>query len=165
MELGLLAPGRENLCGGGVHPARGSHLSSLRLCLSYLALSLLYVFSCIKYFLLTFKSLTVMSNSCNPMDCSLPCSSVHGILQARVLEWVAISFCFHFLTLRLFVCFGSLGFPGGASGKDYPGKGNVNPLQYPCLETPMNRGAWQATVHGVARVGHDLASKPPPINT
>ena len=29
---------------------------------------------------------------CNSMDCSLPCSSVHGILQARVLEWVAISF-------------------------------------------------------------------------
>ena len=29
---------------------------------------------------------------CNPVDCSLPCSSVHGIFQARVLEWVAISF-------------------------------------------------------------------------
>ena len=29
---------------------------------------------------------------CDPMDCSSPCSSVHGILQARVLEWVAISF-------------------------------------------------------------------------
>ena len=29
---------------------------------------------------------------CNPMDCSLPGSSVHGIFQARVLEWVAISF-------------------------------------------------------------------------
>ena len=29
---------------------------------------------------------------CNPMDCSLPHSSVHGIFQARVLEWVAISF-------------------------------------------------------------------------
>ena len=28
---------------------------------------------------------------CNPMDCSLPGSSVHGIFQARVLEWVAIS--------------------------------------------------------------------------
>ena len=27
---------------------------------------------------------------CNPMDCSLPCSSVHGIPQARILEWVAI---------------------------------------------------------------------------
>ena len=29
---------------------------------------------------------------CNPVDCSLPDSSVHGILQARILEWVAISF-------------------------------------------------------------------------
>ena len=29
---------------------------------------------------------------CNPMDCSLPGSSIHGIFQARVLEWVAISF-------------------------------------------------------------------------
>ena len=29
---------------------------------------------------------------CNPMDCSQPCFSVHGILQARILEWVAIPF-------------------------------------------------------------------------
>ena len=29
---------------------------------------------------------------CNPMACSLPGSSVHGIFQARILEWVAISF-------------------------------------------------------------------------
>ena len=28
---------------------------------------------------------------CDPMDCSLPGSSVHGIFQARILEWVAIS--------------------------------------------------------------------------
>ena len=33
-----------------------------------------------------------MSDSCNPMDYSPPGSSVHGILQARILEWVAISF-------------------------------------------------------------------------
>ena len=36
------------------------------------------------------------------------------------------------------------------------GEGNGNPLQYSCLENPIDRGAWQATVHGVARVGHDL---------
>ena len=42
-----------------------------------------------------------------------------------------------------------------------PGEGNGNPLQYPCLENPMDRVAWQATVHGVARVRHDLATKPP----
>ena len=35
---------------------------------------------------------SVMSDSCDPMDCSLPGFSVHGIFQARVLEWVAISF-------------------------------------------------------------------------
>ena len=34
-----------------------------------------------------------------------------------------------------------------------------NLLQYPCLENPMDRGVWQATVHRVARVGHDLATK------
>ena len=31
-----------------------------------------------------------------------------------------------------------------------PGGGHGNPLQYPCLENPMDRGAWGATVHGVA---------------
>ncbi|XP_070232753.1 rho GTPase-activating protein 18 isoform X3 [Bos mutus] len=38
------------------------------------------------------ESHSVMSNSCDPMDCSPPRSSLHGILQARILEWVAISF-------------------------------------------------------------------------
>ena len=43
------------------------------------------------------------------------------------------------------------GDPGSipASGKS-PGKGNGNPLQYSCLENLMDRGDWQATVHGVA---------------
>ena len=35
------------------------------------------------------------------------------------------------------------------------GEGNGNPPQYSCLENPMDRGAWQATVHGVARVRHN----------
>ena len=39
-----------------------------------------------------------------------------------------------------------------------PGKGSGNPLQYSCLETPMDGGAWQTTVvYGVARVEHDRA--------
>ena len=33
----------------------------------------------------------------------------------------------------------------------YPGEGSGNPLQYPCLGNPVDRGAWQATVHGVAK--------------
>ena len=32
-----------------------------------------------------------------------------------------------------------------------PGEGNGNPLQYSYLRNPMDRGAWQATVHGVAK--------------
>ena len=70
-------------------------------------------------------------------------------------------------------------FPGSSVGKESgcragdlglipgsgraPGEGNHNPLQYSCLENPMDRRAWQATVHGVARVGHNLVSKPPLI--
>ena len=60
-----------------------------------------------------------------------------------------------------------MGFPGGSDGKESacsagdpdsipgsrksPGEGNGNPFQYSCLENPMDRGAWQATVHGVAK--------------
>ena len=40
-----------------------------------------------------------------------------------------------------------------------PGGGHGNQLQYSCLENPMDRGASQDTVHGVARVRHDLATK------
>ena len=75
-----------------------------------------------------------------------------------------------------------MGFPGGSVGKEFtcqwrrprfnlgsggsPGEGNGNPLQYSCLGNPMDRGAWQATVHGAARVRHDLAtnSLPPTFN-
>ena len=42
---------------------------------------------------------------CDPMDCSLPGSSIHGILQARVLEWVAISFSNRELNCGLIVQF------------------------------------------------------------
>ena len=58
------------------------------------------------------------------------------------------------------------GFPGGSDGKKSacnvgdpgsilgsgrsPGGGNGNPLQYSCLENPMDRGAWQATVLGIS---------------
>ena len=58
-------------------------------------------------------------------------------------------------------------FPGGSDGKasvykvgdlgsspglgKSPGEGNGNPLQYYCLENPMDRGAWWATVHGVEK--------------
>ena len=40
------------------------------------------------------------------------------------------------------------------------GEGNGSPLQYSCLGNPMHRGAWWVTIHGVARVKHDLVTKP-----
>ena len=36
-----------------------------------------------------------------------------------------------------------------------PGEVNSNPLQYSCLENPMDRGVWRAITHGVTRVRHD----------
>ena len=42
-----------------------------------------------------------------------------------------------------------------------PGEGNGSPLQYSCLVNPKDRGAWQATIHGVERVRYNLATKPP----
>ena len=70
------------------------------------------------------------------------------------------------------------GFPGGSEVKtlpansrntrdagesprlgQFPGERNGYPLQYSCLDNPMDRGAWRATVHGVARVRHDLVTK------
>ena len=62
---------------------------------------------------------------------------------------------------------GPLGFPDGSDGKAsayntadpgsipglgrFPGEGNGNPLQYSCLEDPVDWEAWWATVHGVAK--------------
>ena len=39
------------------------------------------------------------------------------------------------------------------------GEGNGNPLQYPCLGNSMDRGAWWAAAHGIARVRHNLVTK------
>ena len=66
------------------------------------------------------------------------------------------------------------GFPGGSEGKETscnagdldpipgsgrsPVEGHGNPLQYSSLENPMDRGAWQATVHGVTNNGTRLSA-------
>ena len=134
---------------------------------------------------------------CHPMDFSLPGSSVHRIFQARILEWVSISFLQGIFPIQVWThvscisTFSSIttimnklttpttspwGFPSGSvvnnppanagdtgdvgsilgSGRP-PGGGNVNPLQYSCLENSMDGEAWLAEVHGVARVGHNWA--------
>ena len=52
------------------------------------------------------------------------------------------------------------GDPGSIPGLGRsPGEGNSNSFQYSCLGNPMDRGAWWATVHGIARIRHELATK------
>ena len=115
---------------------------------------------------------------CDSMDCSLPGPSVHGILQARILEnWRAQSFPTQVdlpnprITPRCPALYADLlpskpqgklkwqNFPGGSVLKNLPGKCRkwlLTPVN------PMDRGVWWAKVHGAARTGHDLATKPPP---
>ena len=60
----------------------------------------------------------------------------------------------------------SAGDPGSVPGLGRsPEEGNGNPLQYAYLENPMDRGAWQITVHGVAGVEHDFATKTTLLST
>ena len=127
---------------------------------------------------------------CDPTDCSPPVFSVHGIFQARIVEWVVIFFSSHtskemyliyekwlksrpewvwiltgwiiFFSLFYFsrqcrqcgidnkptLCMMLTSAPPRVQ-KVCPGGGHSNPLQYSCLENPMDRGPWQATVHRV----------------
>ena len=101
------------------------------------------------------KSESEVAQSCptlsDPMDCSLPGSSVHGIFQARVLEWGAIAFSAH---VELVVNNSSTSAEDANSIpvlERFPRGGHGNPLQYSCLENPTDRGAQQAIVHRVAK--------------
>ena len=89
-------------------------------------------------------------------------------LQGSKVAWEC---CLYFPLLP------SLGFPGSSVVKDLPantgdmgwihswgrsaGGGYGNPLQYSCLENPMDKGAWQATVHGVAKSQAQLSTHTP----
>ena len=115
-----------------------------------------------------------------PLHCSLPGpSTAYGILQARIPEWVAISSfrgssrpsdqthgtCIgRRLGRDLGEALLSKCFPGSSVVKNLSanaglipglgrssGEGNSNPCQYSCLENCMDRGAWQAIVHGVVK--------------
>ena len=106
-----------------------------------------FLLQCIKV-----KSESEVAQSCptpsDPMDCSLPGSSVHGICQARVLEWVVIAFS-------------ELNKQGDNIQSE---KAVAPPLQYSCLENPMDRGAWWAAVHGVAKTRTGLSDFPFPFH-
>ena len=72
------------------------------------------------------KSLQSCPTLCDPMDCSLPGFSVHGILQARTLEWVAISFSNAWkweVKVKLLSCVWLLATPWTAAYQDPPSMG------------------------------------------
>ena len=89
--------------------------------------------------------------------------------------WAPKNWCLWSVVLEFFVSpFGLQGFPGGSDGKASahnagdlgsipglgrsPGEGNGNPLQYSCLENPMDRGAGRLQSMGSPRIGHDWAT-------
>ena len=151
---------------------------------------------------------------CDPKDCSPPGSSVYGIFQARVLEWVplpspgdlldiarlqftsvdswrsqwklmcvswysffssfdvliygyspcSISETYFFLigvTPMVKICLECRRTRFSPWVRKIPWRRKWQPLQYSCLENPMDRGAWRAIVHRIPRVRHNLATKPP----
>ena len=91
-----------------------------------------------------------------PMHCSLPGSSIHGIFLARMLEWpgdlpdpgIELMSLVSPALAGGFFTWGCVSHP--SSGRS-PGVASGNPLQYYFLENSMDRRAWRATVHGVAK--------------
>ena len=115
------------------------------------------------------KSESEVAQSCptlsDPMDCSLPGSSVHGVFQVRVLEWLPLSSPFLIVRIHYYQAsqvvlvvknmsanaedirdVGSIPGLGGS-----PGERNGNSLQYSCWDNPMDRGAWWASVREVTK--------------
>ena len=86
--------------------------------------------------------------SFNPMDRSTPHLPVFTISR-NLLKLMCVDFP-HSSVGRESAC--DAGDPGLIPGSGRSsGEGNGNPLQYSCLENPMDRGVWQATVHGIAK--------------
>ena len=97
-------------------------------------------------------------------DREAQCAVVQGVEKSRtwLSNWTTTACQTIYLFLPIFI----LGFPGGSDSKESacnagdlgsipglgrsPGEGNGNPLWYSCLENSIDRGAWWATVHGVA---------------
>ena len=95
----------------------------------------------------------------NPRDGGAWWAAVYGVTQSRTrLKRLSSSSSSSFLESACNA--GDWGLIPGLGRS--PGEGNSNPLQFSCLENPMDRGAGQAIAHGVAAVGHNLVTKPPP---
>ena len=121
----------------------------------------------------------VGSQNCKGTSCK---AKMWGILEAAVLKTgltgspLSVVVLVRKVDSTMPLCWGLL-LSSGSVGKEsafgasepglipglgrWLGEGNGNPLRYTCLSS-LDRGAWQAIVHGVPRVGHDFATKPPP---
>ena len=136
------------------------------------------VFVCVHVCACMLSHFSLADSLHDPMDCSLPASSVYGILQARILEWVTMpssrdlsnpgikpmspaapalqmdslllshhgSPCVHYV--HIFI----------PTLQMRNGESDGTPLQYSCLENPMDGGAWQAAVHGAAKSQTQLSN-------
>ena len=115
-----------------------------------------------------------LSTSSVPVHASSPALNLRRQLRFLFFcQYLSPSYILYNLLTFVYICLPLecyLGFPGGAVVKNLPasagdsrdassipgsgsspGVGNGNPLQYPCLENSMDRGAWGATVHGVTK--------------
>ena len=150
-------------------------MSLSRWCHSAVSCSVVPCFSCLQ----SFTVAKLCPTFCSPMDCSPPGSSVHWVFLAWIVSGLPFptpfdTLCHVILTKFLwFILLLStsiseyrtslvsqmvkasaynVGDPGSIPGLGRsPGEGNGNPLQYSCLENPMDGGAWWAAVHGVAK--------------
>ena len=124
----------------------------------------------------------LLASSCleNPMDRGAWWVTVHGVTKSwMLLKWLSMHACILEEAEPLVQCDSYLyrlprcalkNLPASIENSidvgliprlgRSPGEGNGNPLQYSCLENPMRRGAWRATIHGGTRVGHDWVTKP-----
>ena len=93
---------------------------------------------------------------------------IHGLQRVRhdwateLTDWLTMRIVFaHSSVSKESTC--SAGDPGSISGSGRAsGEGNgYYSLRYSCFENPVDRGAWQTTIHEIARVGYDLVTKPP----